>query len=297
MADFQRVYSSMSASSSYSEGTLDISIVITFKPFDVRDYLNQFPNTTNPSVNKLRWMYSTIYNYIPVALIRNNSPGINPDIESGSWSEIDVWDYSSLEISEGWGLGTLGRVEQNLYVNDLRGLAEDTITHDPNWYKTDIGKTFAFSNAFNGNILFSHLTPYNDFTNLVHQCANNPAAFDSNLVWDRQNAGRTFCKVSMHIVLEDVGDDEDRTYAVVSADPSSNSILTRYIYITSGGAEPVDRFEYVDGSFGMTGAENNIGAAVSQVSDKRVRIDLSMLNTQWRTLSPQIRFKVKHITS
>ena len=304
---FKRVYSNMKVEHNYEGENLHINIHLSFKPFDIRDYKNEFLQSKSGSSDNLKWLYCTIYNYIPIAIIRNTQPGIYASIESGNWKEIykgeKFWRNTEMRIDTSeWDYGSsldLADNKKKLCINNLRELAEKYISPNEEWYKTLIGQTFSFSSALNGNIVFSHFSPdtYNGFTTLALNVINDSNVFESYNIWKQKSNGSDICKVSISTTITNVPNTENRTYAVVSADPSTGKILTNFIHIKKDEQEVVDKFQYIDGSLSMTGATNEITPSITQINDKRLKLKLAINQTQWKTLSPQIRFKVKHIKS
>lgn len=304
---FTRVHSTMNVAHEYSNGNLNITIELTFKPFDVRDYENEFASPDSADSDNLKWLYCTIYNYIPIAIIHNTQPGIYDNIEEGNWEEDyqdDLWQNVQFDIDgTEWELGSLVTVEgdENLYIDNLRQLANDYITPNDEWYETIMGKTFAFTHALNANMEFSHLQPntYLGFTNCVLDVLGDATKYDKYGVWKHNglDSDTNPCKVTITATIENVPDDEDRTYAVVSADPSNGTLFTKCIHIKKESSDDIDSLQYIDDSLTINGADNKIIASITQVGDKRVRIKLTRKLTTWKTLAPQIRFRVKHVTS
>ena len=305
--DFKRVSSGMNVAYDYSKNNLTITIELTFIPFDIRDYKDAFTSPDSENSDNLKWLYCTIYNYIPVAIIHNTKPGLYGNIEDGDWEEIyqdDLWENSQVEIKTSeWELGSLAIEDgtQNLYIDNLRQLADDNITPNDEWYNTIMGKTFSFTHALNANMEFSHLHPetYHGFTPLVLDTLHNAETYNKYGVWVHNglDASMRNCKVIIKTTINNVSDNEEHTYAVVSADPSTSKIFTEFIYIKKETHVDVDTIQYLDDTFSIKGADNKIIASITQVNDKRVRIKLSKNQSHWKTLTPQIRFKVKHITS
>lgn len=300
----------MTVAHEYNNSNLNITIELTIKPFDVREYKNAFSSLDSSGSDNLKWLYCTIYNYIPISIIHNTQQGIYANIDDGNWEEVypkTLWENSTFEIQGSeWQYGSLVLNSQmgaraNMFIDDLKELAERYITRNDAWYKTILGRTFSFTNALNANMEFSHLNPntYKHFTPLVIETLNNAATYDKYSVW-KLNSLETnpkLIKVKIKTTIPNVTDDEDKTYAVVSADPSTGKILTEYIYIRKQVHEVIDKFQYIDDSLTIIGADNEIIASITQVSDKRIRLKLTKNQSQWKNLTPQIRFKVKHITS
>ena len=299
---FSNEFSNIKVTSTYENNVLGITVDFSFKPFDITEYQNEFMQQRGGDSDKLKWLYCTIYNYIPIAIIYNTQPGLYGDIESGNWEEVysgqTLWDNATLKVSDEWENGNLATSDKsNLYINDLRELAETYISNNDEWYKTDMGKTFSFATALNGNVEFSHLNPptYNGFTETAIRVLTNQSVYDTYNVWHKKNPNASICNVTLTTSIPNVTNNENWTYAVVSADPSSNKILTEFIYVKKEGQEPIDKFKYIADTLEVHGTNNELSASVTQMNDKRVKLRISANSTQWKTLTPQIKFKVKHI--
>ena len=281
----------------YADETLKCTLVIAFRPYDCTEWKNEYTECREGSgEEQLQWLQSTLYNYIPFALIRNTREGIYNDIQTGEWEEIDDGDYWEMKIESDWSLGEYGDDISNLFTKDLKSLAMQNITQDEKWYETPIGRVFAFSNAVNGNILFSANTQNTGFSNLLKSVLEEGTEGELHKkyeVWKRDGNSNEIT-ITLTKSIHVANDHKNHTYAIVAANPSDYTIFTKYIYIEN---EPVvfdnTKFEYATDSLSTKGCKNKINVTAQQGSDRSVIVKLKMGNMQWIKLHPQIKFRVK----
>lgn len=295
-----RANANFNVKSEYAEGVLKCTLSIDFTPYNCIEYRNEYKDKTcDKYEEQLQWLYCTLYNYIPFALIRNTSDGFYNDITTGNWEEIDehtFWENTQVTIDPAWKLGEYGQDNANLFTRDLKALAEENITADEDWYYKKIGRVFAFSNAINGSILFSANTPKDDFLTLLKKVIDEGVGgetYNTFEIW-RRKALQPTINVELTTTLNIGNDGRDHTYAIVAANPSDSTIFTEYIYIQN--THPVfdnTSIGLVKDSIQTKNCGNKILVLAEQVTDKSVVIKLNMGNKQWTKLHPQVKFKVK----
>lgn len=297
----EKVNAKFKAGGEYNDGILKCTLQIYFRPYDCTEWKDEYAEYKEGSgEEELQWLQSTLYNYIPFAIIRNKREGIYNDIYTGEWEELQetlFWDNTKININADWSLGDYGKDETNLFTRDLKSLAIQNITKDEKWYETPIGRVFAFSNALNGNFAFSANTEKIGFSQLlksVIEGGKDSDVYKKNEVWKQETEFENRASVILTTTIPVPNDHKNHTYAIVAANPFDRAVFTEYIYIEN---EPIlfdkTKFEYIDGSLQTNGCGNKIQVSAEQSTDKSVSLKLKMGNMQWTKLHPQIKFRVK----
>jgi hypothetical protein len=292
---------------------LEISLKITFRPFDARKYRwyvydntrEQEGERVNANNEKLNWLNCTLFNHIPFALIRATQEGLFTTYNAADFEEVNGWLLNNDDITHTSDFGGNTALVGDIIETNLKSKAMIALGinngNDPYWYNNVRGRCLNFSYALNGNKFFSNIKPsdYESqainfyFDRLLDKlCQNNVGVMDTYRMWGDVPINS---EVTIKARVNVSGDGNERTYAVLTANPLSSETQTHFIYVTNNGNVSRVKYEYVQNSLDVTSHDGYIVSSIEQISDNSVKLHVDKTNVaaNWSTISPRINFKIR----
>lgn len=298
------VSSSCDVSYNVVDDSLDIQLNFTFVPFDFRKYKwTLFDDVARDrqrsfmNNQKLNWIKCTLYNYIPFALCRAEQEGLYTNFNDATFSEID-WNLNAFVHSIDLTSYAENHLSTAVFETGLREKAETILEPSDSWFSSNrMGMTYNFSYGLNTNKFFSIVTPpsYESFDQLLlHVYDGDPSAIAATKIWD-DNTG--VCKAYLRMSLPLADDGEQRTYAVLFANPATRQITTKFIPVTRAEPEAHTKLVYVQNSMLINGDDGKLDISISQRDDTSLdmHIGKNVGSSNWTAIHPRITFKVKKI--
>ena len=237
------------------------------------------------------------YNYIPFALCRAEQEGLYTSFNDATFTEIP-WNLNDFTHNVNLTTFAESHLTTDVFEKELREKAEAILEPSDSWFNTNqMGMTYNFSYGLNANKFFSIMTPssYENFDELMLNVYNGDhSAISATKIWDDNEI---LCKAHLNLRIPLSNDGEQRTYAVLYANPATRQIVTRFIPVSRTVDEPQTKLVYVQNSLSVNGDEGKLDISISQGGDTSLNVNIgkSTGSSNWTSIHPRITFNVKKI--